>query len=77
MPPHKKWVADTPFFDNGKPKKETECRDEILRRLTDSYSEYFDINHEAPEGAIFVDMRINCRKEFHHIVQVECKRDDR
>lgn len=64
-----------PFFDNGKPKKETECRDEILRRLTDSYSQYFEINHEAPEGSNFVDMRITCRKGKSHIVQVECKRD--
>lgn len=64
-----------PFFDNGKPRKETACRDEILRRLTDSYPEYFEINHEAPEGVNFVDMRITCRKGCHHTIQVECKRD--
>lgn len=64
-----------PFFENGKPRKETDCRDEILRRLTDSYPDYFEIHHEAPEGANFVDMRITCRKGASHIVQVECKRD--
>ena len=64
-----------PFFENGKPRKETDCRDEILRRLTDSYPDYFEIHHEAPEGANFVDMRITCRKGACHIVQVECKRD--
>ena len=64
-----------PFFDNGKPKKETECRDEILRRLTDSYPQYFEITHEAPEGSNFVDMRVTDRKRKGYIVQVECKRD--